>query len=892
MLSGIGKDDAIPWDFFCTVGRGSGVWTKIPVPSCWELQGFGIFNYGNKDRDPHQPAVEGRYRRSFTVSPAWAGKRVFLVFDAAMTDTEVLVNGVSAGPKHQGAFYQFRYEITRLIHVGADNKLEVTVTDESTDDSVNRAERRGDYWNYGGIFRPVYLEAVPTEFIEREAIDAHADGTFTVDVALSGVAKANEVETQVLDGNSLPQGAPFSAVLAPGQESAHLQTRINAPKLWTAESPNLYKVLLRLKVGASVVHEVERPFGFRTFEVRPRDGLYLNGQRIFLKGCDRHSFWPDSGRTCSPEISKLDVGLIKEMNMNAVRMSHYPPDEHFLDQCDKDGLYVLDELTGWQKHYDTEIGQKLVRELVQRDVNHPSILFWDNGNEGGWNTALDTEFDKYDPQLRHVLHPWAKSGGVDTKHYPSFAKLHELDAAGMLWMPTEFLHGLDDGGAGAGLNDYFEFMRQSKTCVGGIIWAYLDEAVKRVDEGGRLDTKGNNAPDGIVGPYREKEGSFYTIKEIWSPVSLTPPKLDDTFRGIVAVENRYSFADLAQCKFSWQLRQFPKPDDKQTGFKALAEGNAVAPTVPAGSSGSLRLDLPGRWLEADALAVKVSDWLGREVWTAVWPISNAAKTAASIGAGREPGAATITESTDAITLSTAGITVRISKQTGYLSEASRDGKTFALKNGPRPVTGNATLSSITPAMHGPDAVVECLYTDAMKTVRWTLQPSGCLKMEYEYALHGQYPYAGVSFDCPEATVKRLKWLGNGPYRVYKNRLKGGTLNVWESRYNDIVTGRTWGAPEFKGYFSNVRWAKIITDENPITMVTQDDGTFLRMLTPHYAKDSGNAVAVFPEGDLSFLQKISAIGSKFSKPEAAGPEGELNSIDGTYKGTVSFLFGDD
>ncbi len=892
MLSGIGKDDGIPWDFYCTVGLGSGVWTKIPVPSCWELQGFGIFNYGNKDRDPHQPTVEGRYRRSFEVSPAWSQKRVFLVFDAAMTDTEVLVNGTSAGPKHQGAFYQFRYEITKLIHVGADNKLEVTVTDESTDDSVNRAERRGDYWNYGGIFRPVYLEAVPEEFVERESIDARADGTFAVDLALAGVVKADGVEAQIVDSDSQPQGAPFSVALAPGQATAHLQTRITGPKLWTAESPNLYKVLLRLKAGAATVHEVERPFGFRTFEVRPGDGLYLNGQRIFLKGCDRHSFWPDSGRTCSPEISKLDVGLIKEMNMNAVRMSHYPPDEHFLDQCDKEGLYVFDELAGWHKHYDTEIGQKLVRELVQRDVNHPSILFWDNGNEDGWNTALDTEFGKYDPQLRRVLHPWAKFGDIDTKHYPSYAKLRDLNAAGMLWMPTEFLHGLDDGGAGAGLNDYFEYMRRSKTCGGGIIWAYLDEAVKRVDEGGRLDTKGNSAPDGIVGPHREKEGSFYTIKEIWSPVFLTPPKLDDTFRGTVAVENRYSFANLAQCKFSWQLRQFPKPDEKSSGYAVLAEGNAVSPTVSAGSSGTLGLDLPPQWSHADALAVKVSDWLGREVWTAVWPISNAAKTAQDIGSGTRQGVAKISESADAITLFATGVTVRIDRRTGLLSEASRDGKTVALKNGPRPVMGSAVLASIAPTMRGPDAVVECVYTGAMKSVCWTLQPGGCLKMEYEYALGGQYPSVGVTFDCPATTVKGLKWLGNGPYRVYKNRLKGGTLNVWENPYNDRVTGRTWGAPEFKGYFSNIRWAKLITDASPITMITPDDDTFLRLLTPHYATDSGNAVAVFPEGDLSFLQGISAIGNKFSKPETAGPEGELNSVHGTYKGTVSFLFGND
>ena len=112
-----------------------------------------------------------------------------------------------------------------------------------------------------------------------------------------------------------------------------------------------------------------------------------------------------------------DVRLIKEMNMNAVRMSHYPPDAHFLEACDELGLYVLDELAGWQGSYDTPTATRLVGEMVRRDVNHPSILFWDNGNEGGWNTDVDGEFAKWDPQHRPVLHPWEKFSGIDTNHY-------------------------------------------------------------------------------------------------------------------------------------------------------------------------------------------------------------------------------------------------------------------------------------------------------------------------------------------------------------------------------------------------------------------------------------------------------------------------------------------
>ena len=205
-----------------------------------------------------------------------------------------------------------------------------------------------------------------------------------------------------------------ASAVAVADEQGKYRRTFSVPSDWTAETPNLYTVRVSLQQGGQSIHTVTKRFGFRTFEVCAGDGLYLNGQKIRLKGVCRHSFWPDSGRCLSKEISYADVRLIQEMNMNAVRMSHYPPDEHFLDACDELGLYVLDEPSGWQKpSYDTEIGRKLIKEMVTRDVCHPCILFWDNGNEGGWNRELDNQFAQYDPQNRTVLHPWESiHGGV------------------------------------------------------------------------------------------------------------------------------------------------------------------------------------------------------------------------------------------------------------------------------------------------------------------------------------------------------------------------------------------------------------------------------------------------------------------------------------------------
>ena len=246
--------------------------------------------------------------------------------------------------------------------------------------------------------------------------------------------------------------------------------------------------------------------------------------------------------------------------------------------------------------------------------------------------TLDAEFGRLDPQQRRVLHPWATYSGLNTSHYLAFDKA-EAACAGLktyyadgkehvvtndptryLYMPTEFMHGLFDGGAGAGLEDYWRLMMSSPLCAGGFIWALTDDAVKRPDTG-VMDTAGNQAPDGIVGPYREREGSFYTIKELWSPIQVTR-----TTNGQLRVENHYGFTDAHQCRFTWQLRRFPRPFEARSACRVVEEGGLSAPGIPPGGTGVLQAGLPARGKEADAFALRVSDPNGRELWTWVWPL--------------------------------------------------------------------------------------------------------------------------------------------------------------------------------------------------------------------------------------------------------------------------------
>ena len=207
-LSGHDKDDAVPWEFMCTSGANSGYWTNLPVPSQWDVKGFGHLTYHKDGTNAYDE--KGLYAHNFSVPASWSGKRIFLVFDGSMTDTSAKLNGESVGPTHQGSFYRFKYEITSLVKFGATNRLEVTVAKHSANASVNGAERNADFWVFGGIFRPVYLEAVPQQFIERVAVDAQASGKFSADVYLNGVTNADQVEAQIqtLDGANV--GSPFS----------------------------------------------------------------------------------------------------------------------------------------------------------------------------------------------------------------------------------------------------------------------------------------------------------------------------------------------------------------------------------------------------------------------------------------------------------------------------------------------------------------------------------------------------------------------------------------------------------------------------------------------------------------------------------------------------------
>lgn len=913
-LSGTGSDDTVDWEFYCTDGRNSGKWTTIPVPSCWELQGFGTYQYGMPFYGKEYPAgiakEQGKYKYKFKLPKEWEGRTVRIVFDGVMTDVTAEINGRRCGYLHQGAFYRFKSDVSDRINFGdKENVLEMTVSKESSNPSVNMAERRADYWNFGGIFRPVFIEALPAFNIDRTAIDAKADGSFYADIFL-GAAMSNtaKVTAQLLDKDGKLLSQSIETPVKNGSDKVAVTGKFNHIKTWSPETPDLYYVQFTLSDNGKVKHVVKERIGFRTIEVREGDGMYVNGQRVMMRGVNRHSFRPETGRTLSKKDNYDDVKLIKEMNMNAVRLSHYPSDPEFLDACDELGLYVMVELAGWHGKYDSNVGAKLVHEMVKRDVNHPSVTWWSNGNEGGHNLEIDKEFASLDPQKRPVLHPQKNFGGFETMHYRSYGESQEYMRKPEIFMPTEFLHGLYDGGHGAGLWDYWEMMRKHPRCVGGFLWVLADEGVMRTDQDGRIDNVGNYGADGIVGPHHEREGSFYTVKQIWSPVQVMNTSLPENFDGTFNIENRYDFTNLKDCKFKWVLKSL------KTEEKILNQGEVNGTDIAPHSAGTLKINLPQNWRSADALYLTAYGKDNEELWTWDWDWKQSSEYYPFADKG---GKLSTQDNDKTLQVSAGNTTLTFDKSTGLLSSVQQNGKSIAFEKGPRfiaarrgdrsmdvyynhddnearskeriydDISGESKLTSFNFKSYTDSIVVTADYFGNMRQAKWTIQSNGNIQLNYAYQYDGTVELMGVMFDYPENQVVSKRWLGEGPYRVWQNRIQGTNFGIWENDYNDPIPGETFIYPEFKGYFNNWKWLSLKTTEGTINIGNVSGSKYLGVYTPRDGRDA--LLYTIPQSGIAMLEVIPAVRNKVNSTDLVGPSSQAQWSEGFHRGSIRLNF---
>ena len=903
----------VEWDFLCSDGRNSGKWTKIGVPSCWELQGFGTYQYGMRfygKATPEGIADEtGKYKHEFTLPKAWEGRQILLVLEAVFTEARVQINGRKAGNgTYQGGFTRHTIDVSDRIFFGnKKNRLEVEVLKESTNPQVNLAERRADYWNFGGIWRPVFIISKPAQNIARVAINAKADGRFMADVFLNRALPNGSVCVDIIDANG--KKVASSPAVTTASDLGKVDFGVKGIKTWNAEQPNLYTAVFTLKNAEGKTLHVERQkFGFRTIEYRhsyemrnekgerrneagahvygcKEDGVFINGKKVIFKGANRHSFRPETGRTLSKQKNIEDVLLIKSMNMNAVRLSHYPADPEFLDACDSLGLYVECEQPGWHWAHETITGSNIVEEMVTRDVNHPSIIFWSNGNEGGFNYELEPVFTRLDPQQRVVLYPWANRNGFETKHYRSWGETAEFMRQKEIFMPTEFLHGLYDGGHGAGLKDYWKMMMANPRCAGGFLWDLMDQGVVRTDMNNIVDCMGNFGADGIVGPHMEKEGSFYTIREVWSPVQVL--YFDS---GAFTIQNCYNFINLKDCKFSYRLLKMPEYGE--TDVKVIKEVKLPSPDAAPGEKAQLKIERT----DADVIELKAIDPYGKEIFT--WGHKHWTKH----GHFNKPYLKentqkySYTEDDNQLMVQNGTRQYTFCKKTGRLMGVSVGGKKISFSNGPRFVAAKRSDRSDDGFYNHDDKQAEkkkTQYTEyadqgqfagftfndstlvvnyqhgSINKVTWRFLADGGVYMNVDYYFNGVVDLMGICFDYPEQMVKSKQWVGKGPYRVWQNRQEGPQYGLWQNDYNDPIPGESFEYPEFKGYFSNVAWMKLNTSEGAIGIETMNDK--IGVYTPRDGRD--HILYTLPETGISILKAIPGVRNKVNTTDLNGPSAQ-------------------
>ncbi len=600
-------------------------WKTMPVPGHWELHGFAPPRYAS-DTDPGL----GLYRRTFRPAETWRGKRVFLRFDGVLFGMSVYVNGKPVG-EWASSFHPVTFDITEALLPGAaENVLAVRVTTRSKGWDFDTM----DCWGLSGIFRDVTLFALPEmhlrDFTARTVLNSDGTAQLDLDVTATGVGT---VAGKLVGPDGKAAGNFRIAMDGQGRGSARVVIR--EPRLWTAETPSLYRMELDLEAGGKRLQHFQDRIGLR--QVTVQEGvLLLNGKPVKLRGIDHHDMWPAEGRVATEALIRRDLELIRAANINFIRTSHYPPHPRFLELCDEMGIYVDDEVPfihGRKNLQNPDYQDVLLtraRATVTRDKNHPSILLWSVGNENPINqSGLNAgRFVKELDPSRPITFPTIGSYFKDhyqefpafadlySPHYPSAKTIREY--AETLTRPivvTEYAHERGLARSGGGVQEIWDAMYHSPRVAGGAVWMFQDQGILRttadrksvenadlmvwLDEHRYFDTNGYYAVDGIVYSDRTPQTDYWQLRKVYSPVQVLEKSLPvkpGAQTVLLHVENRFDFRTLAGVKLHWSLTK---------NRRGIAQGVITPVAGPHGAETvPLELVLPGE-LGNDVFALEL-----------------------------------------------------------------------------------------------------------------------------------------------------------------------------------------------------------------------------------------------------------------------------------------------
>jgi beta-galactosidase len=779
------KPEDRPTNFFQTDFDDS-TWTNIDVPSNWEMKGYGVPIYlgsgytfkMNPPRVTDEPKTNwtafaqrnpvGSYRCAVVLPANWAGRRVFIHFDGVESAFYLWANGKRVGYS-QDSRTPAEFDLTDYLRAGT-NQLAVEVYRWSDGSYLEDQDK----WRMSGIFRPVYLYSTANarirDFAVRTDLDSnYCDGTLQIKpdlAAYAGLALIGwTVRAQLYDPadrpvftNELSHDA--EEILNPNYRAkllddrmpqrgqpkfAWLEGTVKNPAKWTAETPNLYTLVLTLNDADGKVVEADScRVGFRKIEIR--DGRFLvNGQPIRLRGVNRHEIDPDTGQSLTTARMVMDITLMKMANINAVRTCHYPDDPRWYDLCDRYGIYVLDEanlcthgtrgfLANDPRWHNAFLDRAI--RMAERDKNHPSVIIWSMGNESGYGpnfAAISGWLHAFDP-TRPVHYEGAQGQPADPptvdiigRFYPRLTtEAHAKPDApwNTRWdklleiaqrtndnrpvLATEYAHAM--GNAVGNLQEYWDEIYSNPRMLGGFIWEWVDQGLHQTALDGTVFTAlggdfgdvpnhGGFCIKGLVFGDRTVQPKYWEVKKVYQPVAIEPVSLKPG-KVVVNVTNRNSFLNLNEYEVRWTVTSDGEvlqsgvlnPIDCGPGKKI----NVKIPVMKIQDTNRAEsvLGVPLRsgeyWLRLSFQTRTNALWAGHEIgWEqmqlAMKPTTRA--SSAAPGAGALP-PLKLNQNGDAVQITGKNFTATFSRWAGTLTSLVYDGHEMLATN--RPPEGGTT----------------------------------------------------------------------------------------------------------------------------------------------------------------------------------------------------------
>ena len=593
-------------------------WDKIVVPGNWQLQGYGKMHYSDlwynfPINPPYVPSYNptGIYRRDFYLSQDWINERVVLRFNGVDSAFQLWINGKEVGYS-KGARLCSEFDITEYVVEGR-NSCTIRVFQWSDGTYLENQ----DMWWLSGIFRDVELIKEPKTgvediFIITDFDDDYTDGKLTVKTRIRNLPEDEQyiLEYELLDKED---NLVFLESIQCTEKDNVFDKIVKAPKKWSAEDPNLYRLFITLKEGSKVIQTIPLKVGFRKI-VLDGDTFLVNGVAIKLKGVNRHDYNPRNGRVVAKEEIEADIKLMKQHNINAIRTAHYPNSSYLYELCDEYGMYVIDEtdlechgfeLTGnyswitddpeWELSYVSRL-----ERMIHRDKNHPSIIMWSLGNESAFGcnfVSMAKRAKEMDP-TRLVHYEGDSKAEVADVYSTMYTWLERPDQQRLTMdkiikesekphILCEYCHAMGNGPGN--LKEYQDLFYAHDKLQGGFVWEWFDHGIEALDEQGRKyykyggdfgddPTNGAFCIDGLIMPDRTPSPGLLEYKKVIESVETTEVDLD---KGIINVRNRYDFISLDHLNLSYSIVK---------DGKVLVSGTGHIKGIPARSTKDIRLD--------------------------------------------------------------------------------------------------------------------------------------------------------------------------------------------------------------------------------------------------------------------------------------------------------------